>query len=70
MDETYHIRIKKDYATAIIKDLEKMEAVELITDDIPAWHISVVNERMEEYRKDPSSAIDLDKALNDIEKEL
>ena len=33
MEETYHIRIKKDYASAIIKDLEKMDAVEVLHDD-------------------------------------
>ena len=70
MEETYHIRIKKDYASAIIKDLEKMDALEVLPDDIPQWHISVVNERMEEYRKNPSQGIDFDTAINDLEKEL
>ena len=27
---TYHIRIKKNYAAAIIKDLQKLDAVELL----------------------------------------
>lgn len=37
---TYHIRIKKNYAAAILKDLEKLDAVELKPEEdivIPEW---------------------------------
>jgi hypothetical protein len=37
MQDVFHIRIKKDYAEAVINDLHKMDAVELINDDMPAW---------------------------------
>ena len=30
MPATYHIRIKKEYAAAIIEDLQKKDAVELV----------------------------------------
>ena len=33
MAATYHIRIKKDYAIAVIEDLLKMDAVELIPEE-------------------------------------
>lgn len=44
MPNTYHIRIKKDYAAAIIEDLQKMDAVEFLSDestDIPGWQIDL-----------------------------
>jgi hypothetical protein len=70
MQEVLHVRIKKDYAEAIIIDLQKMEAVEIISDDVPAWQIDLVKERMEEYKRNPIVLEDFDSAMNDIETEL
>ncbi len=71
MLETFHIRIKKDYATAIIKDLEKMDAVELLYENsIPEWHMQVVTERLNEYKSNPSLALDFDTAIDEIENEI
>ena len=50
MPNTYHIRIKKDYAAAIIEDLQKMDAVELLTDentDIPDWQVELGRKELE-----------------------
>jgi hypothetical protein len=44
MPDTYHIRIKKEYAAAVIEDLQKMDAVEVLIDantDIPDWQIEL-----------------------------
>lgn len=44
MPDTYHIRIKKGYAAAVIEDLQKMDAVEFIADnstDIPDWQMEL-----------------------------
>jgi hypothetical protein len=71
MLETYHIRIKKEYANDVIKDLEKMEALEVLPDSgVPEWHMSIVSERLEEYKRNPSLATDFDKTMDDVEKEL
>lgn len=46
MNDTYFLRIKKDYAASVINDLEKMDAVELIDESnfsIPQWQIDKVN---------------------------
>ena len=32
MAAIYHLRIKKDYATAVIEDLRKLDAIELIAE--------------------------------------
>jgi hypothetical protein len=57
MPDTYFIRIKKDYAASVIEDLQKMDAVELITDDnitIPQWQIDLVRKEKKKIEKDPS----------------
>ena len=33
MSTTFHIRIKKDYAFALIEDLQKVEAIEVIEEE-------------------------------------
>ncbi|WP_461532742.1 addiction module protein [Sinomicrobium sp.] len=38
--------------------------------DIPDWQIDEVNERLENYKKEPEQAIDFDSAIDDIEKDL
>jgi len=61
MSATYHIRIKKDYAAAVIEDLQKMKAVEFLTDEseaIPEWQKKEVRKRVKEIEKDPSILID------------
>ena len=71
MLETFHIRIKKDYAADVIKDLVKMDALEMIEDnEVPDWHIQIVNERVEEYKKNPKLALDFDDAMDDLKKNL
>ena len=37
---------------------------------VPEWHKNLVNERLENYKKKPDTAIDFDSAIDDIEKEL
>jgi hypothetical protein len=50
--------LKKKY-----KDIESEEV------DIPDWHKDLVRERLEDYSKNPDSALDFDTAMNDLEKE-
>lgn len=55
---TYHIRIKKKYAAAIIKDLEKIDAVELLEEPpIPEWQKKEVKKRLKEMQKGTSKEI-------------
>ena len=46
------------------KDIER----EII--DIPEWHKDLVTQRLDDYKKNPGSALDFDAAVDDIEKEL
>ncbi len=55
---TYHIRVKKNYAADIIKDLQKMDAVELLEEPpIPDWQKKEVRKRLKDLQKKPSKAI-------------
>ena len=61
MSLTYHIRIKKDYAASLIEDLQKMDAIELITEnEVPQWQIDEVNQRIKKYENKPELLLDED----------
>lgn len=38
--------------------------------EIPGWHKDIVRQRLEDYRKNPGSAMEFDSAMDDIENEL
>lgn len=64
---TYHIRIKKNYAADIIKDLQKLDAVELLTEPpIPEWQKKEVRKRLKDLKKNPSKAINWNDASKRI----
>jgi hypothetical protein len=64
MSETYHIRIKKEYAIAIIEDLQGKDAVELLPEeeafDVPQWQRELVRARIAKYTTNPELYIDED----------
>ena len=61
---TYHIRIKKEYASAIIEDLRKNDAVEIVPEEeafeVTKWQKDEVLKRIEKYRNSPELLIDED----------
>lgn len=58
MSETiYHIKIKKEYASAIIEDLQQVDAIQIVEEEIPAWQKAETLKRLEEMKTNPSSAI-------------
>ena len=64
---TYHIRIKKNYAAAIIKDLQKLDAVELLKEaPIPDWQKKEVRKRLKDLQKNPSKALNWNEATKKI----
>ncbi len=61
---TYHIRIKKEYAAAIIEDLQKKDALEVVPEeeafDVPQWQQDEVRKRVDKYKNNPELLIDED----------
>jgi len=48
----------------------KFKEIEQEDMDIPEWHKDLVRQRLDDYKKNPGSALDFDAAMDDIEKEL
>jgi hypothetical protein len=64
---TYHIRIKKEYASDVIKDLQKMNAVEVLEEPpIPEWQKKEVRKRLRDLQKNPSKGISWSEATKKI----
>jgi hypothetical protein len=67
MPNTLYVRIKKDYAAAIIKDLQKLDAVELLEEaPVPEWQKKEVRKRLKDLEKNPSKAV----SWNDAKKKI
>lgn len=49
---------------------KKYKGIEQEEDAIPEKHKELVRQRLEDYRKNPVSALNFDDAMDDIEKEL
>jgi L-alanine-DL-glutamate epimerase-like enolase superfamily enzyme len=62
----YHIRIKKEYASALIEDLQQVDAIEILEEPIPEWQKKEALRRLEELKKNPSSAIDEQSFLDSL----
>ncbi len=48
----------------------KFKGIETEEMDIPQWHINILNQRLEDYKKNPGQTLDFDEAVDDIEKDL
>lgn len=71
-ETTYHIRIKKDYASAIIEDLKQADAIEIVEDSVPEWQKQETLKRLAEMDADPSLEIseeDFFQSLDESENE-
>lgn len=65
MSEVYHIKIIKDYAAAVIADLQKMEALEFIDENdlaLPDWHVQLVQKELKKITDNPAMLVDWDTA--------
>lgn len=48
----------------------KFKGIEQEDIDVPEWHKDIVRNRLDDYYKNPETAIDFDVAMDDIEKGL
>ena len=66
-ETTYTIKIKKEYASAILEDLKQVDAIEIIEEPIPEWQKKESLKRLAEMKANPGSQIseeDFFKSLN------
>ena len=67
MSDTFYVRIKKNYAADVIKDLQKMDAVELLEEaPVPEWQKKEVRKRLKDLQKNPSKAVSWNDATKKI----
>jgi hypothetical protein len=62
---SYHIRIKKSYAAAILQDLQKLDAIELLPESdivIPESQKKEIRKRIKEMQKHPERLIPWEEA--------
>ncbi len=58
LSTTYYIRIKKNYASDVIKDLEKMNALELMEEPpVPEWQKKEVRKRLKSVKKNSDKSV-------------
>ncbi|HTM92793.1 MAG TPA: addiction module protein [Flavisolibacter sp.] len=72
-DSIYHIKIKKEYASAILEDLKQVDAIEIIEEPIPEWQKKESLKRLQEMKENPSSSIseeDFLKALDEDDEKV
>ena len=53
----YYIKIKKEYASAIIEDLQLVKAIEILEDKVPEWQKEETLKRLTEMKENPSSVL-------------
>lgn len=56
MNDTLHLRIKKEYAAALIEHLKREDAIEIIEEDmpdIPEWQKEAVRKTLEKVQQNP-----------------
>jgi hypothetical protein len=68
-DSIYHIKIKKEYASAILEDLKQVDAIEIIEEPIPEWQKKESLKRLQEMKENPSSTISEEDFLKALDKD-
>lgn len=56
-DTIYHIKIKKEYASTILEDLQQIEAIEIIEREIPKWQQKESLRRLNDLKSGTVSGI-------------
>ncbi|TKK65723.1 hypothetical protein FC093_19510 [Ilyomonas limi] len=56
-DTIYTIKIKKEYASAIIEDLKQVDAIEIVENPIADWQQTETLKRLVEMKGTPSSTL-------------
>lgn len=66
MPEVYHIKIKKEYAAALIDDLIKVDAVEdmELQTELPQWQKDALDKELQAIADNPDYTIPWDNAKN------
>lgn len=64
---TYHIKIKKEYASAILEDLQQIDAIEIVESEIPEWQQKETLKRLKAIKSNPTSGLSEDDFFKQVE---
>ncbi len=53
----YYIKIKKEYASAVLEDLQQSEAIEIVEIPVPEWQQAETGKRLHEMKETPANTI-------------
>jgi hypothetical protein len=68
-NQIYHIKIKKEYASALIEDLRRVDAIEIIEEPIPEWQKKETVRRLAEMKDNPSLSLSEEEFLGAMDGE-
>ncbi len=61
---------KRKPIIAIFVSKQKFKDIDQEETDVPAWHKSIVKERLASYKSQPDQVMDFNSAMDDVEKDL
>ena len=68
-ETTYTIKIKKEYASAILEDLKQVDAIEIMEEPIPEWQKKESLKRLAEMKANPGSQISEEDFFKSLDKD-
>ncbi len=68
-ETTYTIKIKKEYASAILEDLKQVDAIEIMEEPIPEWQKQESLKRLAEMKTNPDLQISEEDFLKKLDEE-
>ena len=69
-ETTYTIKIKKEYASAILEDLKQVDAIEILEAPIPEWQKQESLKRLAEMKANPDSQISEDDFYKSLDEDI
>jgi|688.fasta_scaffold18149_11 hypothetical protein len=64
MEETYYLKVKKQYANDVIEDLKMLDAIEVLQEpEIPEWQKEEVLRRLKALEENPELEISWEDAM-------
>lgn len=68
-ETTYTIKIKKEYASAILEDLKQVDAIEIMEEPVPEWQKHETLKRLAEMKATPGSQISEDEFFKSLDED-
>jgi MOSC domain-containing protein YiiM len=68
-NQVYRIKIKKEYASALIEDLRQADAIEILEEPTPEWQKKETIKRLADMKANPTSTMNEEAFLKAMDEE-